>query len=124
MSNLLDYIKSIVDKTPIELDKSYTQYGLNIYFSKYKNCIFYLDFISNMELTDEQHYKYLMNVIPMGWQKKLEYPKENVKKDKDINILCYHFNIKSDEAKQYLYLIEETEMNKLRKLYKDWIENV
>lgn len=117
MYNMLDYIRSIVDKQPIELDKGYSQYALNIYFSKFKNCIPYLDNISRISLTDSQHYKYLMLVIPRGWQKKIEFNKKSDKKQKEIENLIKYFNINEKEAEEYFYLIDENEMKEIMEYY-------
>lgn len=117
MYNMLDYIKSIVDKQPIELDSNYSQFALNIYFSKFKNCIFYIDAICNMELTNSQHYKYLMGVIPRGWQKKIEFNKKSDKKSKEIEILIDYYKITEKEAEDYLYLIDENELKEIMEIY-------
>lgn len=119
MYNMLDYIRSIVDKSPIELDRGYSQYALNNYFSKWKNCIFYIDGISGFNLTDEQHYKFLMTVIPRGWQKKLEYPKKVDKKQIDIENICKFYGVKEDIAQQYLIVMDESELKYLREVYAD-----
>ena len=117
MYNMLDYIRSIVDKQPIELDKGYSQYALNIYFSKFKNCVYYIDNIGKMILTDNQHYKYLMEVIPRGWQKKIEFSKKSDKKQKEIENLIKYFNINEKEAEEYFYLIDEKEMKDIMEYY-------
>lgn len=117
MYNMLDYIRSIVDKSPIELDKGYSQYALNQYFSKFKNCIFLINALSKCNLTDEQHYKYLMNVIPRGWQKKLEFNKNSENKHKDIEIIKEHYKVSDIIAKDYLLLIDSNELKELREYY-------
>jgi len=117
MYNMLDYIRSIVDKQPIELDRGYSQFALNQYFSKFKNCVFYIDTIGSYELTDSQHYKYLMSVIPRGWQKKIEFNKKSEKKQIEIENLIKYFNIKEKEAEDYFYLIDEKEMKEIMEFY-------
>lgn len=117
MANMLDYIRSIVDKSIIELDNNYSQFALNNYFSKYKNCIFFINELLGKTLTNKQHYDYLMCVIPRGWQKKLEYPKLKEEKENDIDILVKHFNIHKDVAKDYLMIIDENELKEIRREY-------
>lgn len=114
---MLDYIRSIVDKQSIELDSGYSQYALNMYFSKFKNCVLYIDNISKLTLTDNQHYKYLMLVIPRGWQKKIEYNKKSEKKQKEIENLIKYFNINEKQAEDYFYLIDENEMKEITEYY-------
>lgn len=116
-NNLLDYIRSIVDKVPVELDNNYSQYALNMYFSKWKNCIHYIDVIDNLPLTNKQHYIYLMRVIPRGWQKKLEYPK--TKKQEDIDIISKHYKVNEKIAKEYLIVMDIDELKLLREMYQD-----
>lgn len=117
MSNLLDYIRSIVDKNPIELDKGYSQYALNVYFSKFKNCIYLINVLSKCKLTDKQHYDYLMSAIPRGWQKKIEFNKNTEAKQKDIEIIKEHYKINDILAKEYLLLIDSEELKELREDY-------
>lgn len=119
MYNMLDYIRSIVDKSPIELDRGYSQYAMNIYFSKFKNCIFLIDALSNITLTDKQHYNYLLRVIPRGWQKKLEFPKLTDKKQNEIDVIIKHYNVSKRDAEDYLFLIDKNELNILKEHYTD-----
>ena len=119
MYNMLDYIRSIVDKSPLELDRGYSQYALNIYFSKFKNCIFLINAISHMQLSDKIHYDYLMKVIPSGWQKKLDFPKLTDKKQSEINVIMKHYNINEKDAQDYLFLIDKNELNILKEYYED-----
>ena len=114
MYNMLDYIRSIVDKSPLELDRGYSQYALNIYFSKFKNCIFLINAISHMQLSDKIHYDYLMKVIPRGWQKKLDFPKLTDKKQSEINVIMKHYNINEKDAQDYLFLMDKNELNILK----------
>lgn len=114
---MLDYIRSIVDKQPIELDKGYSQYALNMYFSKFKNCVLLIDVIGSYNLTDSQHYRYLMEFIPRGWQKKIEFSKKSEKKQKEIENLIKYFNINEKEAEEYFYLIDENEMKEIMEYY-------
>lgn len=117
MYNMLDYIRSIVDKSPIELDKGYSQYALNQYFSKFRNCIYLINVLSKCKLNDEQHYLYLMNVIPRGWQRKIEFNKATEKKYKDLEIIKEHYKVNDIIAKDYLLLIDTNELKELRELY-------
>lgn len=115
--NLLDYIRSIVQKNYIkEIDSNYNQWGLNIYFSKYKNCIHYINLINQYNLTDKQHYDYLYKSIPMGWQKKLEFNK-NKDMNEELENLCNYFNIKLSEAKKYIKLIDFEELKQIQEVY-------
>lgn len=117
MSNMLDYIRSIVDKSPIELDNGYSQYALNSYFSKFKNCIFLIDALSYMVLSDKQHYDYMMRVIPRGWQKKLEYPSKSEKRKNEIDVIMRYYNVSEKDAEEYLFLIDKNELNLLKEYY-------
>lgn len=114
---LLDYIRSIVQKEYInELDSSYSQWGLNLYFSKFKNCIHYLNLINQYNLTDKQHYDYLYKCIPTGWQKKLEFSKDK-SDNEELKNICKYFNIKINEAKKYIKLIDFSELKKIQEIY-------
>lgn len=115
--NLLDYIRSIVDKSPIELDKGYSQFALNQYFSKWKNCVHYINAIGQYRLKDNVHYKYLMTVIPRGWQRKVEFPKKVEKKQKDIQNIMEYYNVKDSIAEEYLIVMSEEELKYLREYY-------
>lgn len=117
MYNMLDYIRSIVDKNNLELDNGYSQFALNSYFSKFKNCVHIINAISNMKLSDIQHYAYLLTSIPRGWQKKIDYPKLTEKKQQLIDIIIKHYNINEIRAKEYLSLMDKNEQKRLKEIY-------
>jgi len=113
---LLDYIKSIIEKKPIEIDNNYSQYGLNIYFSKFKNCLFIINELTKINISDAAHYKYLMKSIPMGWQRKIDLNKKN-QEDPDLILISDFYNISLKESKTYKELMTSNELNKIREYY-------
>lgn len=117
MYNLLDYISSVVNKQRIEVEEGYSQFGMNVYFSKFKDCIFIVDSINKPNFTDEMHYEFLFENIPYGWQRKLTFEKEEV--NKDIALIMKHFNVNKYLASDYMKFITTDEIKSLRKYYEE-----
>jgi len=114
--NLLDFIKSIVTKTKVSSLEGYSQYALNLYFSKYRNCLFVINALnSQTKLTDKMHYDFLFENIPYGWQKKLEY--DDIKTTKDDELIMKRYNVDCKRAKEYLKFITTDELIELRQYY-------
>lgn len=117
MYNLLDYISSIVNKQKIQVDEGYSQFGLNIYFSKFKNCIFYINAINKPNINNQMHYDFLFENIPFGWQKKLTFDKDEVSKDEEL--IMKHYNVNKYIAKDYTKFLSVEEIKGLRKYYEE-----
>lgn len=115
---MIDYIRSIVSKQRIEVGPDYTQFGLNLYFSKFRNCVLIIQDLQNKILTNEMHYDYLFNNIPYGFQKRLEFPKEDKYKDTIIQNISDYYKIGLDEAETYLSLADIDEIEKIKEYYK------
>lgn len=106
-------------KEPIDLDNGYSQFALNIYFSKFKNCVIYIDNISKMNLSNNMHYSYLIKNIPLGWQKKIEFPKEIDNKHKElIEYICEYFKISPYDANLYMGFMDKKELKTIIDTYK------
>lgn len=116
MINTIDYIRSIVNKEKITDLTNYSQFVMNAYFSKFRNCLFIIEYVNEIpNITNKMHYDFLFNMIPFGWQRKVEYSKTELS---DIEKLVIdYYKINSKHVKDYMNLLSVEELQSIKDYY-------
>lgn len=84
------------------------------------NLLAYANLFNNDKIPMELQYQIISNVCKEKKIKYIPYPKNtSVKPDEDLEILARHFKINLDKAREYLELIDKSELEGILKMYKE-----
>jgi hypothetical protein len=113
--NIFDIIKNITqfkcDWDP-SFKKAYSQTMINSYFSNFHEIIEIIEEITQYQITDEQHYNFLKDIIP----EKSYFCKFKVKKDEDkmLEDISDYYKVNENISKQYLKLMSIEQYNEIK----------
>lgn len=119
--NKWEIIKSMHKKIPWkeEFNDGYSQFIINKVLSSNANTIKLVEVVASMDnIPNRIHYTFLMQNLPKQqiFYKQI-YP--NKKNDESVKFIMKYFNINKKDAKEYIKLIGEKEVEKIMKKKKE-----
>ena len=102
--------------------KAYSQFMINRFISSVEMYVPVLAKLSEMRLTDEQHYTILCNtLVSKHWFNYKTYKKEKAEKDMDLLVFAVskEYEVGAREAKTYINNLTETVKDQLRAKWSD-----
>jgi hypothetical protein len=107
--------------TESDLD-NYNMYYVNTYFSKFPDCVVFVNVLNTMKypLTKYQHYLYLHGSIP---KQKRYYKQPKKEKDKDIEFVKNLFQYSQEQAKSFLSVVDKRQLERIKCSFGGIIKN-
>ena len=119
MPQLFDFINSINKKNKLDDLQGYSQWMVNRFLCSDQQYVpFIAEINSNYNLTDKMHYDFLFHVFPKS-NKFFKYNMKKEAKEKELEYVMKFFNVDVQEAKTYIQLISEVDMEEIRRFYED-----
>lgn len=125
MLNIMESIKTPWNELSEEQQKLWSPYMINRFISSREEYLPFLDMISQFNLTNEQHYTFLCNLIDGSRKHYFDY--KAYKGSKDITeedklliwACCREYEIGAKEAKSYLKMMSNTVKSELKSKWED-----
>ncbi len=113
MSGPFDFIKSINEGKRMRVDGDYSQYLTNMNFSLFPDTIFTVNEMNTREVSDQQHYDYMMANVAVR-KRYAKWPKK-MKKNDDVALIMQKYKYNIQRAKEVVSILTDEQMDIIRK---------